>query len=200
MANIFERLIDHPSWIGIVRHYIGKRHRPFINEVFLNVRGQEGYIGVHSGGHIRDSRRRSGRLGGQWCCGYLSLLIALTDIGPGDGGTVVVPGSHKSDFPHPMQDEQAGISAGPGEMIEGAIEVELAAGDALLINDFICHGSAERTNPGQRRTIVFRYLPEIYAHRFGYVPSDELLERLTPERREIVQPIKPRRPPIAQNE
>ena len=158
-GEIFERLIDHPSWIGQVRHYLGKRHRPFINEGFLNVRGQGGYIGVHSGGHIRDSRRRGGRIGGQWCCAYLSLLIAQTDIGPGDGATVLVPGSHHSDFPHPMQDEQADISVGAGNKVEGAIEIELAAGDALLINDFACHGSAERTNPGQRRMIIIRYMP-----------------------------------------
>jgi ectoine hydroxylase-related dioxygenase (phytanoyl-CoA dioxygenase family) len=27
--------------------------------------------------------------------------VALTDIGEGDGPTMVVPGSHKSNFPHP---------------------------------------------------------------------------------------------------
>ena len=198
-GEIFERLIDHPSWIGLVRHYLGPRHRPFINEAFLNLRGAGGYIGVHSGGHIRDSRNRSGRNGGKWCCSYLTLMVALTDVGPGDGPTVLVPSSHKSDFPHPMQHEDAGISKGPGEKIEGAVEIYVKAGDALLINDYLCHGSAERTNAGERRMVVFRYLSEIYGHRFGYVPSDELLSRLTPERREIVQPIVPRRRPANVN-
>ena len=149
-ATVFEQLIDHPAWVELVRHFIGPRHRPYIHESFLNIRGTGGYIGVHSGGHVVDSRKRKGRDQGQWCCSYLSLLVALTDVGPGDGGTVVVPGSHNSDFPHPHQDSRAGISRGPGELVEGAIEVYLKAGDALLINDFLCHGSAERTNPGER--------------------------------------------------
>ena len=198
-GEIFERLIDHPSWIGLVRHYLGQRHRPFIHEGFLNVRGPAGYIGMHSGGHIRDSRNRSGRNGGQWCCSYLTLLVALTDVGPEDGPTVLVPGSHKSDFPHPMQIEDAGISKGPGEKVEGAVEIYMKAGDALLINDYLCHGSAERTSAGERRMAIFRYVPEIYGHRFGYVPSDKLLSRLTPQRREIVQPIVPRRRPANAN-
>ena len=71
----------------------------------------------------------------------------------------------------------------------------MKTGDALLFQDFLCHGSAERTNPGQRRMVVFRYLASVFAHRWGYVPSDDLLARLTPARRKIIQPIIPRRPP-----
>jgi len=192
-GELFEQLIDHPAWIEQVRHFIGTRHRPYVHEAFLNIREAGGYIGVHSGGHVTDSRKRKGRDRGHWCCSYLSLLVALTDVGPGDGGTVVVPGSHNSDFPHPQQDSRAGISEGPGESLEGAVEVYLNAGDALLINDFLCHGSAERTNAGERRMVIFRYVPEIYGHRFGYVPSAELMARLTPAQREIVQPITPRK-------
>ena len=32
------------------------------------------------------------------------MLLALTDIGPGDGGTMIIPGSHKSNFQHPDHD------------------------------------------------------------------------------------------------
>ena len=195
-GEIFERLIDHPAWIDLVRHYIGPHDRPFINEGFINIRKQGGYIGVHSGGHMPDSRNRTGRSQGEWCCCLLTLMVPLTNVGVGDGPTVIIPGSHKSDFPHPMQKASAGITHSPGEMIEGTMEVYLKAGDALLFNDCLCHGSAERKNPGERRMIIFRYLPSMYAHRFAYVPSEELLSRLTPEQRAIVQPITPRRPPI----
>ena len=195
-GEFFERLIDYPAWIDLVRHYIGSHDRPFINEGFINIRGPGGYIGVHSGGHMPDSRNRTGRSQSEWCCCLLTLMVPLTDVGLGDGPTVIVPGSHKSDFPHPMQKASAGITHSPGETIAGTMEVYLNAGDALLFNDCLCHGSAERKNPGERRMIIFRYLPSMYAHRFAYVPSKELLSRLTPERRAIVQPITPRRPPI----
>jgi ectoine hydroxylase-related dioxygenase (phytanoyl-CoA dioxygenase family) len=96
-----------------------------------------------------------------------------------------------------MQKERGGITEEPGDIIEDAVEIHLKAGDALLFNDALCHGSAQRTNPGQRRMFVLRYVPSLLGHRFGYVPSDELLARLTPERRAIVQPIVPRQRPTA---
>ena len=192
----FERLIDHPAWIGLVRHYLGEHGRPFINECFLNLRGKGGYIGVHSGGwKLGDGRVRSGVDGGRWCIQYMSLIAALDDIGPGDGATVLIPGSHKSAFRHPQQSSGTNITPVPGQEIEGTAEMHLEAGDALLINDMLIHGSAARSNEGRRRSLVFRYLPSLYAHRFGYEPSPELLGRLTPERRDIVQPLVPHRPP-----
>ena len=193
-GEIFECLIDHPAWIDQVRHYIGKAYGPYINESFINVRGPGGFIGVHSGGHVIDSCKPGGRDRKEWCCSELSLLVALTDVGPGDGPTVLIPSSHKSDIRHPH--DKGGFSdAGPATRLEGAIEVHMRTGDALLFQDFLCHGSAERTNPGQRRMVVFRYLASVFAHRWGYVPSNGLLARLTPAQRKIVQPIVPRRPP-----
>ncbi len=192
-GEIFESLIDHPAWIDQVRYYLGPSTKPYIYEIFVNVRESGGYIGVHSGGHNVDHHQRSGRRNGLWVCTMLSLLVPLTDVGPGDGATVVIPGSHKSDFPHPMQDRGGRISPGSGERLEGAVEIHLKAGDALLFNDALCHGSSQRINLGQRRMITIRYVPAIYAHRFGYEPSAELVARLTPERLAIVQPIKPRR-------
>ena len=194
-GELFERMIDHPAWIDLVRYYLGSLTEPFINECFLNLRGRGGYIGVHSGGWKTDGRIRSGVQGGTWCVQYLSLIVALNDIGPGDGASVVIPGSHKSSFQHPQQTEGVGITHRPGEEIEGTEEIHLRAGDVALFNDMLIHGSAARTNEGHRRTLVFRYLPTIYAHRLGYEPSPELLQRLTPERHKIVQPIVPHRPP-----
>lgn len=195
-GELFERLIDHPAWIDPVRHYLGPSTKPYIYEIFVNVRGTGGYIGVHSGGHNVDHYQRSGRRNGQWVCPMLSLLAPLTDVGPGDGATVVVPGSHKSDLPHPQQEGRGRITSGPGEILEGAVEIHLEAGDALLFNDALCHGSAQRLNPGQRRMITIRYVPALHAHRFGYQPSPELVARLTPERLALVQPIAPRRRPV----
>jgi ectoine hydroxylase-related dioxygenase (phytanoyl-CoA dioxygenase family) len=73
--------------------------------------------------------------------------------------------------------------------IEGAVEIHMQAGDAILFVDALAHGSAKRVNPGQRRIIVYRYGPSWGNFRHGYQPSPELLERLTPERRQIVQPL-----------
>src|SRR5690606_8810357 len=100
-------------------------------------------------------------------------------------------------FQHPEFEKYSMGSAHPSvENVTGAIQVYMKPGDALLFVDAISHGSAERTNPGERRTIVYRYGPGWGNFRHGYQVSPELVARLTPERRRIVQPqpIMPREP------
>ena len=82
------------------------------------------------------------------------------------------------------------------EGIEGSVELHLKAGDALLFVDGLSHGSAKRMTSGIRRIVVYRYGPSWGNFRYGYQPSLELLERLPPERRQIVQPLQllPRQP------
>jgi len=138
-------------------------------------------------------------IGGQGACdclhGYLFMDENFAAIrGPGDGSTMVVPGSHKSNLPHP----QAGDTCTETSVDNGAgaVEVHTKAGDAILFVDAICHGSARRVNPGERRFIVYRYCSSGARFRLGYYPSEELPARLTPERRAIVKsfPFWPRVP------
>lgn len=193
----FEALIDHPSWIEKVKALVGGQgtfdyqHGPlFIDENFANLRGPGEAIGLHSGGHNGTKRTQFRFRDGKFHCGQINILMALNDIGPGDGATMVIPGSHKSNFLHPDFEKH---KMKPDQMtslndVEGAIEVHLQAGDALLFVDAIAHGSAERKNPGQRRITVFRYGPSWGFFRHPYRPSPGLLSRLTPERRAIVWP------------
>ena len=102
----------------LVKKYLGKG-TPFVHELFANVRGPGGFIGIHSGGwtsagqrlgtpgtdgHIKvrpgemdDANRfaeaakvaeRDGivQTSPEWAFTYLSIIVALTDVGPGDGG------------------------------------------------------------------------------------------------------------------
>ncbi len=195
----FERLIDHPSWYGKVRHFVGaegtfdEHHGPlFIDENFVNFRGPGEAIGLHNGGHLALSRCQFRYVGGKFHCNQINVLLALTDIGPGDGGTVLIPGSHKSNFEHPdFGSYSMGVDGRPSaEHIEGGLEVHLRAGDALLFVDCCTHGSAQRSNEGERRILVNRYGPSWGTFRHGYQPSPELLARLTPRRRSIVGPHK----------
>ena len=191
----FERLIDHPSWIDKVKFFVGGEgtfdyhHGPlFIDENFANFRELGEAIGLHSGGNWKIKRNQYRVLNGTFMCCQVNVLMALTDIGPGDGGTMLIPASHKSNFEHPYMDRYKMAKDASGDNAEAAIEVYMKAGDALLFTDAITHGSAKRVNPGIRRVAVYRYGPSWGNFRFGYQPSPELLERLTPERRQIVQP------------
>ena len=192
----FEALIDHPAWFDKARHFVGaegtfdEQHGPLlIDEAFANVRTAGESIGLHNGGHVGLSRCQFRYHAGRFHCNQINVLIALTDIGPGDGGTVLIPGSHKSNFEHPSFARFGmGVDRPDPALIEGALEVHMSAGDALLFVDCCTHGSSKRINDGERRVVVYRYGPSWGRLRHGYAPSPELLGRLTPHRRQIVAP------------
>ena len=197
LGGPFEELIDHPGWVEYVHRYCGEAGSYvdglFIDECILSVRTAGGHHPVHSGGYRGALRGRYDYLNGVFRCGQCNIILALTDIGPGDGPTMAVPGSHKSNFPHPLAGDY--MKGDRMDHLPGAVPVYLEKGDALLFVDGLMHGGASRTNPGERRVTIFRYGPLWGATRFGYEYSAELLDRLTPERRKILQPVAPRRAP-----
>ncbi|MCF7817088.1 MAG: phytanoyl-CoA dioxygenase family protein [Kiritimatiellales bacterium] len=193
----FECLIDHPSWIEYVRRYCGDKDSYFeglfIDECIASIRRSGGHHPVHSGGYRVSLRCLYQYMHEVFRCGQCNIILALTDIGPGDGPTMVVPGSHKSNFPHPNAgDYDAGDRM---NTLEGAIPVHLKAGDALLFVDGILHGGSSRTNDGERRIIIYRYGPAYTRTRYGFEYSKKLLERLTPAQRTILDPVPAIRPP-----
>ncbi len=203
----FESLIDHPAWIEKVRTFVGgegtfdNHHGPlFIDENFANIRKPGEAIGLHSGGQDAVVRCQFRVKDQRFHCGQVNVLLALNDIGTGDGATMVVPGSHKSNFPHPELERARMKGAGTMTSVDGvtgAVEVHLQAGDAIIFVDAIMHGAAARVNPGQRRIYVSRYGVSWGINRHGFQPSPELISRLTPNRRKIVQPMAHHLPPCA---
>ncbi|CAN5511315.1 hypothetical protein BH11ARM2_BH11ARM2_35270 [soil metagenome] len=199
LGGPFEELIDHPGWIDYARSYAGEQESYvqglFIDEAMLSVRETGGHHPVHSGGYRGALRGRYQYVDGVFRCGQVNVILALTDIHEGDGPTMVIPGSHKSHFPHPLAGDYA--KGDRMDDLPGAVRMHMDKGDTLFFVDGLMHGGSSRTNPGQRRVTIFRYGPLWASTRFGYEYSPALLERLTPERREILQPVKPLRPGMA---
>ena len=201
-GSVFERLIDYPAWHPLVSRYINPVNGLSIHENLLNIRGPGGFLYIHCGGHTPlcylTFRQHNT---GEWMVGQINVLMALQDIGPGDGPTVLVPGSHKSTEIHPrLEVDGKGIVAASHEREAagtalGMQEIYLEAGDALFFTDAITHGSAERTNPGYRRSVIYRYSPRYVRTRFNHQLSSALAARLTAERRTILEPVPPRSRP-----
>lgn len=204
----FSKLVNHPNYINYVARYVGGRdtfdyhHGPYyIDENFYNLRGPGEAITLHAGGHDICKRMQFRYHNGRFACGQVNVLIAYRDIGPGDGATMVIPGSHKSNLVHPafLDPERAkGWEEGGGASVDGvpgAIEVHLQAGDAIIFVDATCHGSAKRVNPGERAISVFRFGASWGNSRWGYRASAELKARLGPEAAKLVEPQTYRRPP-----
>ena len=182
----------------MVRRYCGEQNSYiaglFMDECIASIRRSGGHHPVHSGGYQGALRGAYNYKDGVFRCGQCNIIVALTDIGEGDGPTMIVPGSHKSHFPHPL----AGNYQKGDRMddLPGAIPAFLKKGDALLFVDGLMHGGSSRTKEGgERRVTIYRYGPLWASTRFGFEYSPALLERLTPARRKILQPVAPNRPP-----
>jgi len=208
LGGAFERMIDHANYINYVLRFIGGQdtfdyhHGPlFIDENFFTIRGPGEAITLHAGGHDRCKRMQFRYHNGRFMCAQINVLIAFTDIGPGDGATMVIPGSHKSNLVHPEflnpkrgEEWQEG-KGGSVDGVAGAQEVHMKAGDAIVFVDATCHGSAKRVNPGERRISVYRYGSSWNRTRWGYHASPELLARVSPYARKLVHPQEYIRPP-----
>lgn len=191
----FEELIHHPAWIEHVRSYVGNEDGLIIDECYVTLRGPSEFINIHSDGDWRRIRTQFRFHNNAFHCGQINILVALTDIREGDGLTVVIPGSLKSNLSHPVFEKgYANLRNDPPESTDGAVPVFLEAGDALLFVDALCHGGSERKNPGLRRNLVYRYGPHRGSTRLGYQYSEALIKRLTPERAKILRPISYRCP------
>lgn len=193
---VFRRLINYPVWIDHCRRFINPTNGLSLHENLLNIRGQGGYIGIHGGGAIPlcylTFRQENT---GEWMVGQIDVIIALQDVGPGDGATTIIPGSHKSAMKHPMLLQEGYRSDVTAGAQVGMKEIYLETGDVLMFADALTHGSAARTNPGYRRIVLYRYSSRLLRCRFNYVPSDALMASLNDEQREIIQPIPPRYAP-----
>ena len=187
----FDALIDHPGWIAHARRYAGEAtsytEGVFIDECIATIRTAGGHHPVHSGGYNAAMRNQYRYEHGVFRCGQLNVLVALRDVNEGDGPTMVIPGSHKSNFPHPLAGDYA--KGDRMDSLPGAVPAYLKAGDALIFVDSLMHGAASRTNPGERRIVILRYGPSWARTRFGYEYSPEFLGRLTPDRRHIMNPV-----------
>ncbi len=207
LGGTFERMIDHPNYINYVLRFIGGQdtfdyhHGPlFIDENFYTIRGPGEAIPLHAGGHDRCKRMQFRYHNGRFACSQINVLTAFTDIGPGDGATMVIPGSHKSNIIHPeflrkQTNEWGEGGGGSVDGVPGAVEVHMKAGDSIVFVDATCHGSAKRINPGERKISVYRYGSSWNRTRWGYHASPELMARTNPFARKLVHPQDYIRPP-----
>jgi Phytanoyl-CoA dioxygenase (PhyH) len=85
----------------------------------------------------------------------LTIRLHLDDSGPGDGPLRVIPGSHAAG----RLNGQA-LAAWSSRARELAVDCNVAAGGAVVMQPLLVHASASRTEPGHRRVIHLEYAAE----------------------------------------
>jgi ectoine hydroxylase-related dioxygenase (phytanoyl-CoA dioxygenase family) len=140
-----------------------------------------GYTGMHMGGTPIHPKAAYMCHGGQIFSILTKATFPIRNHDVEDGCFAVIPGSHKANFKRPWSDH-------PDEN-PPLIPVPAQPGDAIVFTEALTHGSVVNTSGRTRRTIYCCYSA-------GYMPdwkklhlsfSESFVDRLTPERREIVR-------------
>ena len=159
----FERLLDGPGWIDYVRHYCGEEEQLrgglFVDECIASIRRSGGHHPVHSGGYRAALRNKYIYEHGVFRCGQVNIILALTDVGPGDGPTMVHSGQPQVQLGRtPTPATTANSTA--WTTLEGAIPAYLEAGTHCSLWTASCTAAAAAPTPqGERRVTIYRYGP-----------------------------------------
>lgn len=125
---------------------------------------------------------------GKVFCNHTVAFPYLTDVNPGDGGLLVVPGSHKSNFDRPPDLFGGGLVADADALPDGVVNVTPKAGDIVIMSEGVTHGALPwKPQDRYRMYLVLRYQPQ---YTGGDAMPDEIVARLAPETRELVAKAK----------
>lgn len=120
----------------------------------------------HSGMHMRH---------GLVHCNFVKTLTNLTDLGPDDGGTVVVAGSHKIDLP-------------AEELIAAAYEdrsllhqVVAPAGSTLLFAETLLHATGQIRSDKERVILICGYGTRLFPYWDHGQLSEAFVESIPPQ-------------------
>lgn len=170
----FLKLLDHPFVLPYLVETLGEDFKHIDNDLFFSHPGYEGG-GWHRGvqvppdGFVRD---------GKFTCSMVKIFYCMTDVGPGEGEFVIVPGSHKAKFEIDMS-KRVDL---PCQHVFNNVK----AGDIIIFNEGLLHNG--RPNPSQktRRTLIVNYGRHDAGVWCGYKPQPETLAAATPCQREIL--------------
>ncbi len=130
-----------------------------------------------------ESTRFDTREGRIYCDDFV-IFPYFDDVLPGDGGLIVVPGSHKAAFDRPETLFNDGMMAELDDLPAGVVNVTPRAGDVIVMTEMLAHGTLQwKPTDRQRRTLVLRYRPQ---YRNRTAAREAIQERLSPQVRELM--------------
>ncbi len=180
----FRRLIAHPNLRPHLNSMLGPGwrmdHSP---QAFIAQKGAEGLLLHGSGQHAFGPAFYTYNNGRMWS-GMISVEYILTPVHPGDGAFCAIPASHKMNFHAPRE-----ILAYQTHR-DIVREVPVDAGDVLIFNEALVHGTLPWNGDHERRALLYRYSPAWlnWAGRFGEWRKEPWMEELTDVEQSVLEP------------
>ena len=113
---------------------------------------------------------------------FIKVLTNLTDLGPGDGGTTVIPGTHKITTEVPQEEIIAAALSNPGLIYT----VQTPAGSTLLFYESLIHSAGLLETDNERVFILGGYTPTMFQAWSGYDPDPDFVQGLSDEHRALL--------------
>lgn len=190
----FRDLLSHPPALQRMLVLIGNGLRYANANGISMTQGAEGCL-LHGGDVMRPNSHLFRFRNGVFWNSLMGVCYQLTDVGPGDGGFVCIPGSHKANLDLP--DDVVRLDRDPGCLVQP----EMRAGDALIFTEALTHGTLPWTATHERRTLLYRYSAGAWSSAPGTVQREQyapFYDELTPLQQALMQPpYSPNRPDIA---
>ena len=183
LAPCYFDYVTHPRLLGMVEELVGGSVR--LEQSDAHIRRSDpthqeeptGY-GFHRGINPGFSFLKNGL----YHFTFVKTLTNLTDLGPLDGGTTVIPGTHKI---WDGVEQQAIIDAAMADprLIH---QVEAPAGSTLLFFESLIHASGIIRSDKDRVLIIGGYTPTMFQAWNRYDPNMEFADTLTEEHRSLL--------------
>jgi hypothetical protein len=193
-CDVFRSVLAHPRLIPYITELCGEGyrldHQPLI---VAQDKDSEGFA-LHGGPISGDDGTPKGKfnpelqyrsMNGELWTSLLAVSVHLSDHGPGDGGFCIVRGSHKLNFPVPV-DVTNGLAPGFDDHLYHPVT---KAGDVLIWSEATVHGATPWRAAHQRRFALYRFAPANMGYGRGYTELDpSFYDGMTPLQRAVVEP------------
>lgn len=180
LAPCFFDYLTKPFIVGMAEEIIGGRARLQQSDAHIRrpVPDEDRRYGFHRG--INPAYEHYDK--GLYHFSFVKALTNLTDLGPDDGGTTVIAGTHKVPTDVPQEAIVEAALADPS-MIH---QVEAPAGSTLLFYESLVHAAGIIKSDKDRLLILGGYMPTMFQPWMGYDPDPDFAATLSDEHRALL--------------
>jgi ectoine hydroxylase-related dioxygenase (phytanoyl-CoA dioxygenase family) len=174
---LFTAYASHPRLVAMAEEVMGAEARIVEMNAHINSRnpsyqpGEAPMFDFHNGMDVPYGTHAKN---GLFHCNFVKTLTNLTELGPDDGGTVVVAGSHKIDLP---VEEMVACAYADRSLIH---QVIAPAGSTLLFAETLVHGTGQIRSERERVIIINGYGSTMFPYWGGRDLPPGFVEKIPP--------------------
>ncbi len=185
-------LLDHPAVVGVLNEILS--HQRLATEDCYGFRFDHTYTSHRKAGH--DNFRPHGgggffnfcgnshiyqMLPGKVHAGLTRVVWELNEVGPGDGVTMFLSGSHKAAYPRPES-----LSGRDSALWE---TYTCPAGSVVIFTEALCHTGTKWINETRDRLSLFTCYNTVNAKWGKGCPSPEVIAAMAPKRQTLFRGV-----------